>query len=348
MDEALKLTKYSHGSGCGCKVAPDVLKAILQNINTNQTYNNLLVGHLHADDAAVMRLNDELCLISTTDFFMPIVDDAFNYGAIAATNALSDVYAMGGKPVLAIAILGWPVDTLSTATATEVLNGAIHICNEAGVPLAGGHTIDNKEPFFGLAVNGIVHPMHLKQNHTVQEGDDIYLTKPLGTGIINTALKRGLAPVESIAEVITSMKKLNSFGVEISSFPFIHAITDVTGFGLLGHLREMLKPLNYSADVYYNKLHFFTGIKELAAKLIYSDNVMRNWKSCADETENINAESLITLNDPQTSGGLMIAVDSKYHAEFQQLLIAHRLTDFSTPIAKVLRRNNKMFTIHYD
>ncbi len=348
MHEEIKLTQYSHGSGCGCKVAPDVLKSILENISASKSFSNLLVGHNHADDAAVIKLNEELCLISTTDFFMPVVDNAFDFGAIAAANSLSDVYAMGGKPLMAIAILGWPVETLPTEVATQVMNGAIHICNQASIPLAGGHTIDNKEPFFGLAVNGLVKQHNLKQNHTLLNGNVLFLTKPLGTGIINTALKRGKASEQSIIEATESMKQLNSFGSTVSQYEFVRAMTDITGFGLIGHLLEMIKPHNLSAEIYYQNINFFSGARELATQFIYADNTMRNWKSFSDEVAGINSESLITLCDPQTSGGLIIAVDENEMNSFIELLNANEMGQYAQPVARIIPRQEKRIMVRYD
>jgi selenide,water dikinase len=347
-NETIPLTQYSHGSGCGCKVAPDILRSILDNISASPFYANLIVGHTHSDDAAVLKLNDELCLISTTDFFMPVVDDAFDFGAIAAANALSDVYAMGGKPILAIAILGWPVDSIPATVATQVINGAIDVCNDAGIPLAGGHTIDNKEPFFGLAVNGVVHIHHLKQNHTVENGNVIFLTKPIGAGIINTAIKRSLASAQSIAEVTASMKQLNRLGAIVSQHNYIKAITDVTGFGLIGHLLEMIKPNNLGAEIFYHNINFFSGAKELAAQFVYADNTMRNWKSFSEEVHGINGESLITLCDPQTSGGLLIAIDEHAVNTFKELLIENGLHRFVKPVARIKQHFEKRITVRYD
>ncbi len=313
----IKLTQFSHGSGCGCKVAPAVLEEILKNTGENFLSKNLLVGNETKDDAAVYDLGNGTALISTVDYFTPIVNDAFDYGRIAAANALSDVYAMGGKPFLAIAVLGFPVEKLPIAIAQQIIAGGKSICAEAGVALAGGHTIDSPEPFFGLAVNGIVPVKNLKQNSTAQEGDLLFLTKPLGTGMIATALKRELLSEKEIQHAVDSMCSLNTFGEELGKHEFVHALTDVTGFGLLGHLIEMCEGSNLSAEINYAKVPLMERVKELSSKFIYADNTMRNWKSYESKVQGIGSESLLTLCDPQTSGGLLIAIDSEKEGEFK-------------------------------
>ena len=312
----IKLTKFSHGGGCGCKVAPAVLDEILKGSGENFISKNLLVGNETKDDAAAYDLGNGTALISTTDFFMPIVNDAFTYGKIAAANALSDVYAMGGKPFLAIAILGFPTEKLPTEIAQQIIAGGKSICKEAGVSLAGGHTINSPEPFFGLAVNGIVPIKNLKQNSTAQEGDLLFLTKPLGTGMLATALKRELLSESEIQQAIDSMCLLNKFGEEVGKHEFVHALTDVTGFGLLGHLLEMCEGANLSAEIDYTKIPLMNGVKDLCAKFVYADNTMRNWKAYEGKVHGIGSESLLTLCDPQTSGGLLIAVGEKHEEEF--------------------------------
>ena len=235
----VKLTQFSHGSGCGCKVAPAVLEEILKDTGENLLSKNLLVGNETKDDAAVYDLGNGTALISTADFFTPIVNDAFTYGRIAAANALSDVYAMGGKPFLAIAILGFPTEKIPVSIAQQIIAGGKSICKEAGVSLAGGHTIDSPEPFFGLSVNGMVLVKNLKQNSTAEQGDLLFLTKPIGTGMLATAVKRELLSESDIQHAIDSMCFLNTFGEELGKYQFVHALTDVTGFGLLGHLIEI-------------------------------------------------------------------------------------------------------------
>ena len=320
----IKLTQYSHGSGCGCKVAPSVLEEILKSDDVIKSNNPLLlIGNETKDDAAVYDMGNGSALISTVDFFMPIVDDAFQFGKIAAANALSDVYAMGGHPFLAIAVLGWPVEKLPPALAQKVIAGAKEVCKEAGVSLAGGHTIDSPEPFFGLSVNGNVMVANIKRNSSAQEGDVLFLTKPLGTGVLTTALKRGIITVEEMSQCIGSMSMLNKIGAELGALSFVHALTDVTGFGLIGHLIEMCEGSGLSAELYYNEVPLLDQVKELTAKFIYADNTMRNWKSYESKVEGISGESLLTLCDPQTSGGLLIAVSGDKESELRELLAAH-------------------------
>jgi selenide,water dikinase len=338
-----KLTQYSHGSGCGCKVAPAVLDEILQQSGESFGSHKLLVGNETKDDAAVYDMGNGTALISTVDFFMPVVDDAFDFGRIAAANALSDVYAMGGTPFMAIAVLGWPVEKIPAAIAQQVIKGAKAVCAEAKVVLAGGHTIDSPEPFFGLSVNGSVLLHHLKQNSTAREGDLLFLTKPIGTGMLNTALKRGLLTTKQIQHAVDNMCALNTFGEELGKHPFVHAMTDVTGFALLGHLIEMCEGAHLSAELQYATVPLMEGVKELAAKFIYADNTMRNWKSYESKVAGITSESLLTLCDPQTSGGLLVAVAPDAEQEFLALA-----TENNKPVFKIGRmtaRNNKHVTI---
>ncbi|MBX2900236.1 MAG: selenide, water dikinase SelD [Cyclobacteriaceae bacterium] len=313
----VRLTQFSHGAGCGCKIAPAVLDKILASDFTPAGFPNLLVGNESKDDAAVYELNNGTCLISTTDFFMPIVDDAFTFGKIAAANAISDVYAMGGNPMMALAILGWPVDKLPTELAQRVLDGAREICGQANIPLAGGHSIDSPEPIFGLAVNGSVQKENLKRNNTAQPGDLLYLTKPLGVGIITTAQKRGLAEGDDIHEAIRIMTELNVLGAEFGKLKYVHALTDVTGFGLLGHLIEVCEGSRLSAQLNYSEIPLLSNLKAYVAKFIYPDNTMRNWQGYEPKVKGIGSESLLTLCDPQTSGGLLVCVDSRYQQEFE-------------------------------
>ena len=321
----IKLTSFSHGGGCGCKVAPSVLEEILRSEDKQPVNPLLLVGNETKDDAAVYDMGNNIGLISTVDFFMPIVDDAFQFGQIAAANALSDVYAMGGKPILAIAVLGWPVQKLPPALAQKVLAGAKDICKQAGVSLAGGHTIDAPEPFFGLSVNGQVALSNIKKNSDAQAGDILYLTKALGTGALTTALKRGLISPEDMKPCIAGMSRLNSIGAELGPMEYVHALTDVTGFGLIGHLMEMCEGSSLSAELYYNEIPLLDHVKDLAAKFIYPDNTMRNWKTFESKVEGISGESLLTLCDPQTSGGLLISVAPEKEAELRSLLLSHQL-----------------------
>jgi selenide,water dikinase len=324
--EKIKLTQYSHGAGCGCKISPAVLDSILHSDFPKTIFPNLLVGNESKDDAAVFELGDGTCLVSTTDFFMPIVDDAFNYGAIASVNAISDVYAMGGKPVMALAILGWPVDKLPADLAQQVLDGSRSICEKAGIPLAGGHSIDSPEPIFGLAVTGIVKKENLKKNNTATRGSLLYLTKPIGVGIITTAQKRGVAIDEDVHEAVRIMTELNTLGYEVGRLSYVNAMTDITGFGLLGHLIEVCEGSNLSAEIEYAKVPLVKNLSHYLSKFIYPDNTMRNWQSYEKKVSGIGAESLLTLCDPQTSGGLLVCVDENKAHEFEAMLHAHGQT----------------------
>lgn len=315
--EKIKLTQYSKSAGCGCKIAPEALQQILKGLQTIPD-KKLLVGNESNDDAAVYDLGNGQCVISTTDFFMPIVDDAFDFGKVAATNAISDVYAMGGTPLMAIAILGWPIEKLAPAEAQRVLQGAIDICHKAGIPLAGGHSIDNQEPLFGLAVTGIVDQKHLKKNNTCQEGDLLYLTKPIGSGILATALKRGLLEGSLYPVLIENMTSLNNFGATCGKLPYVHAMTDVTGFGLLGHLNEMTDDSAISVKLDVDKIPLLDGVKELASQFIYPDNTTRNYNAVKEIVKWLGGLEFIPLCDPQTSGGLLIAIDSQYKSDFEK------------------------------
>jgi selenide,water dikinase len=317
--DAIKLTQYSHGAGCGCKIAPAVLDKILHSQLPKGTFPQLLVGNESKDDAAVFDLGNGTCLVSTTDFFMPIVDDPFTFGSIASVNAISDVYAMGGKPILALAILGWPVEKLSAELAQQVLDGSRTICAHAGIPLAGGHSIDSPEPIFGLAVTGLVEKDNLKKNNTARLGDALYLTKPLGVGIISTAQKRGLAITEDMQEAILTMTQLNTVGYELGKLEYVSAMTDITGFGLLGHLLEMCEGSNLSAEIDYASVPLLKNLSYYTSKMIYPDNTMRNWQSYESKVEGIGMESLLTLCDPQTSGGLLVSAAASRQAELEKI-----------------------------
>ena len=321
----IKLTQFSHGSGCGCKISPAVLDTILHSDIVQSHFPSLLVGYESKDDAAVFDLGDDRCIISTTDFFMPIVDDASTFGSIASVNAISDVYAMGGRPLMAVAILGWPVDKLPAALAQQVLEGGRTVCKQAGIPLAGGHSIDSPEPIFGLAVTGIVEKKNLKRNNTAREGNLLYLTKPLGIGIVATAHKRGLAAAEDLEEAVRVMKQLNIQGAEFGKMEYVRAMTDVTGFGFLGHLIEVCEGSGLSAEVDYAKIPLLKNLSAYTSKMIYPDNTMRNWSSYQAKVNGIGAESLLTLCDPQTSGGLLVCVDANQKRNFELLAVLNGL-----------------------
>lgn len=330
----IKLTQYSHGAGCGCKIAPDKLEQILSKNKTSVLFKNLLVGNNNNDDAAVWDLGNGQSLVSTVDFFMPIVDDAFDFGRIAATNAISDVYAMGGKPIFANAILGWPIDKLSLELASKVIEGAQFVCSQANIPIAGGHSIDSLEPMFGLAVNGIVDTKNIKKNSSAQKGDLLFLTKPLGTGIIGTAIKRGLIENEQHElTCIKSMCKLNSIGYELSLLKGVSAITDITGFGLLGHLIEMAEGANLTAEINWNHVPYFDFIDSYLAKNIIPDNTYRNWNAYEKKVTGLNnMKAFQILNDPQTSGGLLISINPSNQSDLLNLFTQNGLQDFIKPI----------------
>lgn len=318
----IKLTTFSHGAGCGCKLSPQVLESIVQRFDAVQFFNNLLVGNEGKDDAAVFQINEEQAIISTTDFFMPIVDDAFDFGRIASANAISDVYAMGGKPLMAIAILGWPIDKIPASEAARVLEGSRAICLEAGIPLAGGHSIDCPEPVFGLAVTGMVHPKKIKRNAGAKAGDYLYLTKPIGVGIIATAQKRGIASESALLAARDSMIGLNQLGALLADHPEVHALTDVTGFGLLGHLGEMCEASELSARISFEKVPRIPEAAHLLSIGAIPGGTKRNLMSYGQTVSGGNEEQLNWLADPQTSGGLLMAVDPEKKMEFEAFLIA--------------------------
>jgi selenide,water dikinase len=332
----IKLTQFSHGAGCGCKIAPKVLDEILKTGISIPVNSKLLVGNSSKDDAAVYDMGNGMALISTTDFFMPIVDDAFDFGRIASANAISDVYAMGGKPILAIAILGWPVEKLPAELAQKVLDGSRKICEEAGIPLAGGHSIDSAEPIFGLAVSGMVDIKNLKKNNTAKVGDLIFLTKPLGVGVLSTAQKRGLIKEEHVLVMINQMAELNKIGEALGKISGVTAMTDVTGFGLLGHLIEMAEGSNCSAEISYSSLPVADGVKEYLSQRIVPDATYRNWNSYSTKTtfeKGVNVmEAFNLLPDPQTNGGLLITVDAGYADDVKKLLKENGLENFAEPI----------------
>lgn len=317
---AIKLTQYSHGAGCGCKISPAVLDKILHSSTFSKPDARLLVGNDKRDDAAVLDLGNGTALISTTDFFMPIVDDAYDFGRIASANAISDVYAMGGKPVLAIAILGWPVDKLPPESAQKVLEGARAICAETGITLAGGHSIDCPEPVFGLAVNGMVDVSNLKQNSTAKEGCRLYLSKPLGVGILSTAQKRGVLKPEDAAIALKSMTTLNKLGADFGAMPGVKAMTDVTGFGLLGHLSEMCEGSGLAAVIEFDKVPVIKSLPAYLAQKCFPGGTQRNWASYGHKISSITDEQRYILADPQTSGGLLVAVTDEAAPGFENFM----------------------------
>jgi selenide,water dikinase len=348
MTDEIKLTQFSKGGGCGCKIAPSVLQQIIQT-NSITSFENLLVGNESADDAAVYQINGDTAVISTADFFMPIVDDPFQFGRIAAANAISDVYAMGGTPLMAIALLGWPVAKIPVEAAQQVLEGGRSICAEAGIPLAGGHTIDTLEPMFGLAVTGSVALKNLKQNNTAQAGDVLFLTKPLGIGILTTAQKRGLLQPAHYDAVLKQITTLNKIGTALGTFSTVHAMTDVTGFGLLGHLLEMAQGSNCTAHLHYAKLKKFDGLEGYLQQGTRPGATARNWSSYGHQVQ-LNAgvdeaEALGLLPDPQTNGGLLIAVAPEGIAAVQNLFRESGLQAFTEPIGVFTTKGEKAVVV---
>jgi len=344
-NEQIKLTQYSHGAGCGCKIAPHVLEEILKSDFVAPSDKKLIVGNGSKDDAAVYDIGNGQAIISTTDFFTPIVDDAADFGKIASANAISDVYAMGGKPLLAIAILGWPVNKLPVELAQKVIDGARMICAEAGIILAGGHSIDSPEPIFGLAVTGIIDLKNLKQNDTAKEGDLIYLTKKIGVGILTTAEKKGVLKEEHKGVAAKQMMQLNKSGEKFGQLSYVNAMTDVTGFGLLGHLIEVAEGANLTAEINYSKIPLIGGLDFYTSQMCVPDNSFRNWSSYDPKVSGITGDSLLTLCDPQTNGGLLITIDSRNKEEFEKLLVSEGLKEFSHPIGTMRSKTDKTISI---
>ena len=344
--EQIKLTKYSHGAGCGCKISPKLLDEILKSNFTSPDNKNLLVGNHSKDDAAVYDLNNGTALISTTDFFMPIVDDPYEFGRIASANAISDVYAMGGKPIVAIAILGWPVNILSAEVANKVIEGSRSICTEAGISLAGGHSIDSPEPIFGLSVNGLVEVKNLKQNNTAKAGNILFLTKPLGVGILTTAEKKGILSAQHYGLAAKQMMQLNKIGEAIGHLSAVTAMTDVTGFGLLGHLTEMAEGSSLSAEIYFDKIPIITTmLRDYINKNAVPGGTGRNWDSYGHKILEISDYQKAILADPQTSGGLLFAADAVAEEEVQKLLSANGLQNFIVPIGRLVEKKEKVIEV---
>ncbi len=317
-DLPIKLTSFSHGGGCGCKIAPGVLAEILKRSTGFPVPKELMVGIETADDAAVYRLNDQQALIATTDFFMPIVDDPYDFGRIAATNAISDVYAMGGTPIMALALVGMPIDKLPLDVIGNIIRGGESICAEAGIPIAGGHTIDSVEPIYGLVVLGLVHPDKVKRNADARAGDVLILGKPLGVGVLSAALKKGLLDDAGYRAMIDNTTKLNKPGRLLSDMQGVHALTDVTGFGLLGHLLELARGAGLTARLDMPRIPLLPGVQKFAEDGIVTGASGRNWGGYGHDVDlasSVTAAQQMLLTDPQTSGGLLVscapdAVDS--------------------------------------
>lgn len=309
-DSNIRLTSFSHGGGCGCKIAPGVLAEILKNSSGFPLPEKLLVGIETADDAAVYKLNDEQALIATTDFFMPIVDDPYDFGRIAATNAISDVYAMGGTPIMALALVAMPINQLPIEVIAKIIKGGEAICTEAGIPIAGGHTIDSVEPIYGLVVLGLVHPSKIKRNADAQAGDKLILGKPLGVGILSAALKKGQLDAAGYAAMIAATTQLNKPGMALSNVSGVHAITDVTGFGLLGHLLEVARGSKLKAILNMAHIPLLPNVQQLAESGYVTGASGRNWAGYGHDVSlsaSITSVQKALLTDPQTSGGLLVS-----------------------------------------
>lgn len=339
-----RLTQYSHGAGCGCKISPKVLDTILHTNTPQPLFPSLLVGNASRDDAAVYDQGDGTALISTTDFFMPICDDAFDFGRIASVNAISDIYAMGGTPLMAIAILGWPIDKLPAELAREVLEGSRAACAEAGIPLAGGHSIDCPEPIYGLAVTGKAPIANIRQNTGAKAGDVLFLTKPLGVGILTTAQKKGILREEDATLARDWMVKLNKIGAVLGTLPYVHGLTDVTGFGLMGHLSEICEGSGVSAIVRYAdvpripEVEYYLGLKSIPG------GTNRNFASYGHKIAGIEDELVRALVcDPQTSGGLLVCVDPRSVSDFQAIIRENGI--HAEPFGELVSASNSLVAV---
>ena len=321
-----RLTSLSHGGGCGCKIAPGVLSEILKGTSKMPVPPELLVGIETADDAAVYLLNDEQALIATTDFFMPIVDDPYDFGRIAATNAISDVYAMGGRPIMALALVGMPINVLSTATIGRILEGGNAVCRAAGIPIAGGHTIDSVEAIYGLVALGLVHPKRVKRNADARVGDRLVLGKPLGVGVLSAALKKEQLSPEGYAQLIACTTQLNTPGPDLAALPGVHALTDVTGFGLAGHALELARGANACIRIDWGRVPLLAGARALAAQGVITGASGRNWAGYGSDIAlpaGFAAEDQALLSDPQTSGGLLVSCDAATLPEVRAIFERH-------------------------
>ena len=334
-----RLTSLSHGGGCGCKIAPGVLSDILKGMSAMPIPPELLVGIETSDDAAVYQLNDEQALIATTDFFMPIVDDPFDFGRIAATNAISDVYAMGGRPILALALVGMPINVLSTATIGRILEGGASVCRAAGIPIAGGHTIDSVEPIYGLVALGLVHPKRVKRNADARVGDRLVLGKPLGVGILSAALKKEKLDAASYLQMLAVTTRLNTPGPDLAAMDGVHAMTDVTGFGLAGHALEMARGAGCTVVIDWARVPLLAGVRNLAAQGMVTGASGRNWTGYGEQVElptGFDPVDQALLSDPQTSGGLLVACAPEAVPQVLALFAQHGF-DAAAEIGEITR-----------
>ena len=338
MNEPIRLTEYSHGGGCGCKIAPADLEVLLKSDLHVDMPASLLVDNGSRDDAAVFDLGNGTAVVSTTDFFMPIVDDPFDFGRIAATNAISDIYAMGGKPLMAISIFGWPLDKLPLEIGRQVIEGGRQVCHEAGAALAGGHSIDAPEPIFGLAVTGLVNTKHIKRNNSARPGDKIFLTKPLGVGILTTAQKQKKLQAEHTEIAVQAMCELNSIGAKLSEMDAVNAMTDVTGFGLAGHLIEICEGSGVGAVIDFEQLPLLPHTLDYLAQGCFPGGTTRNIASAGERLSGANDEQRRILCDPQTSGGLLVCVNPESETKFLQLAAEQSKT--LQPIGEIVAQDS--------
>src|SRR3990167_8485600 len=326
MTTPVRLTSLAHGGGCGCKIAPGILTEILKTSPIRVTSPDLLVGSENNEDAAVYRINDRQALVATTDFFMPIVDDPYEFGRIAATNAISDVYAMGGTPIMALALVGMPISVLSTETIGKILQGGQDVCRAAGIPIAGGHTIDSVEPIYGLVAMGLVHPKRVKRNADAIAGDCLILGKPIGVGVLSAALKKDALPAEGYAQMIANTTKLNTPGPDLAKLDGVHALTDITGFGPAGHVREGARGSNPRVKIDRPRVPLIPGVRGLAAQGMVTGASGRNWAAYGHEVRlgaNLQPVDQALLSDPQTSGGLLVACAPEAVAEVLAIFERH-------------------------
>lgn len=342
-----RLTSLSHGGGCGCKIAPGVLSEILKNVPQLPFPKELLIGIETSDDAAVYQINESQAIVATTDFFMPIVDDPFDFGKIAATNAISDIYAMGGTPLFALALVGMPVKVLSNETIARILEGGSEACRAAGIPIAGGHTIDSVEPIYGLVAIGIVDPKRVKSNAAAQAGDVLILGKPLGVGVLSAALKKDLLDPAGYQEMIINTTKLNSAGPQLAQLAGVHALTDVTGFGLAGHTLELARGSKLSANIHWNQVPLLSNVQAFADQGVITGASGRNWESYGKEVslpEQFSASQQALLTDPQTSGGLLVSCSPESVEEVLAIFTRHQFLSASV-IGEMTPRQDKSLVI---
>lgn len=341
----IRLTDFTDAGGCGCKISPQYLHELLKTIKIRANKNNLLAGNYHNDDAAVMSMNKNQSLVFTDDFFTPVVDDPYYFGKIAACNAVSDIYAMGAIPKIALSILGWPVNEIPIQYARLVLKGAKSICDKINVPLAGGHSIINPQPVFGLSVVGFINPRHLKLNTSAKQGDLLYLTKPIGTGIYSTANKLNKITASDKKEMINTMTILNSIGIELSRRRYINAVTDVTGFGLLGHLLEICNASKVQAELWFDNVRILKNFKKYWDEGIITSGGKRNWKSYESAVSLDDNFKIAVLTDPQTNGGLLVTVNEKNQKKFETFLCDNGMAPYSSPVGVLKSWSKKTKTI---